>query len=570
MRPSPRRRTWRAGPSARSRSSTRSWSRRQPSRCPAARPDRTAWSWPTIASTSTRPGQGAWEDRRQVASFLGLAPAEVLVTQVSTGGAFGGKEDLSVQGQAALLAVHTGRPGPAPTLPPREHAVPRQAPPDVAGLHRRLRRGGPPRGGAGPHRRATTAPTRASAARSWSAPRATPAGRTGSRTWTWRRRRSTPTTRRRARCAGSGRTRPRSRWRACWTCWPGRSASTAGRSAGATRSTSATGARPGSGWGRGSASARRCSPSGMPTRVRGTPASPAASRTWASATGCRSAAGRSCGPRPDGTLTLFHSWTEMGQGAHTVFRQLAAAELGIPAERIRVVVDTTRELDTGETTSSRATMLGGRAVQRACAALTAALDDRGVAGLADLAGREFAGEYLVDWTTKLEAAVEEPVTHFAYGWATQVVILDDEGRIERVVAAHDVGKALNPVLLQGAGRGRRPHGARHGADRGVPGRGRRARHRHPQVAGHHPGRRHAAGRDDPGGGPRAGGPAGREGDGRGGAGADGRRRGRCAPRLRRDPPDTPADERLAGGPGAAPAAGARGGRPGTPTTGGQP
>ena len=205
-------------------------------------------------------------------------------------------------------------------------------------------------------------------------------------------------------------------------------------------------------------------------------------------------------PEADGTLTLFHSWTEMGQGAHTVFRQLAAAELGIPAERIRVVVDTTHELDTGETTSSRATMLGGRAVQRACAALTAALGDRGVAGLADLAGREFAGEYLVDWTTKLEAAVEEPVTHFAYGWATQVVILDDEGRIERVVAAHDVGKALNPVLLKGPGRGRRPHGPRHGADRGVPGRGRRARHRHPQVAGHHPGRRHAAGRDDPGGG----------------------------------------------------------------------
>ncbi len=56
------------------------------------------------------PGQGAWEDRRQVASFLGVAPAEVLVTQVSTGGAFGGKEDLSVQGQAALLAVRTGRP----------------------------------------------------------------------------------------------------------------------------------------------------------------------------------------------------------------------------------------------------------------------------------------------------------------------------------------------------------------------------------------------------------------------------------------------------------------------------
>ena len=55
-------------------------------------------------------GQGAWEDRRQVASLLGLPESEVRVTQVATGGAFGGKEDLGVQGQAALLARMTGRP----------------------------------------------------------------------------------------------------------------------------------------------------------------------------------------------------------------------------------------------------------------------------------------------------------------------------------------------------------------------------------------------------------------------------------------------------------------------------
>jgi xanthine dehydrogenase molybdenum-binding subunit len=152
-------------------------------------------------------------------------------------------------------------------------------------------------------------------------------------------------------------------------------------------------------------------------------------------------------PEADGILSLYHSWTEMGQGCHTVFRDLAAADLGIPADRIRVLVDTTHELDTGETTASRATMLGGRAVLRACESLRAALGS--TRRLEDLAGREFAGEVVVDWTTKLGAGVAEPVTHFAYGWATQVVILDDEGRIERVVAAHDVGRALNPVLLRG-------------------------------------------------------------------------------------------------------------------------
>jgi xanthine dehydrogenase molybdenum-binding subunit len=151
---------------------------------------------------------------------------------------------------------------------------------------------------------------------------------------------------------------------------------------------------------------------------------------------------------PGGRLTLFHSWTEMGQGCHTVLRQLAAAELGIPADRIRVAVDTSRELDTEETTASRATMLGGRAVLRACASLRGALGDAGPEALGTLAGREFGGEVVVDWTTPLDGR-EDPVTHFGYGWATQLVILDDDGRIERVVAAHDIGRALNPTLLEG-------------------------------------------------------------------------------------------------------------------------
>jgi xanthine dehydrogenase molybdenum-binding subunit len=149
-----------------------------------------------------------------------------------------------------------------------------------------------------------------------------------------------------------------------------------------------------------------------------------------------------------GRMTLFHSWTEMGQGCHTVFRQIAAAELGLDPERIRVVVDTSHELDTGITTASRATMLGGQAVLKAVAALREEIERRGCA-LEDLAGEEFAGEVLIDWTTPLGADVEEPVTHFGYGWATQVVILDDEGRLAKVVAAHDVGRALDPLLLEG-------------------------------------------------------------------------------------------------------------------------
>ena len=395
------------------------------------------------------PGQGAWEDRRQVASFLGLEPAEVLVTQVSTGGAFGGKEDLSVQAQAALLAVRDWTPRAAPPQPPREHPLPREAPPDVAGLHGRLRRGGPARRRPGAdHRRQRRLRERRGqgpGARRGPRVRAVPRperGRGGDRGL-----HEQPAVGRHARVRGQP-GRVRARGRAGHAGRAGRRGRLGVPLAQRARRRRPVHDRPEAGRGRGRpGDAARGE--GRVSRAPATRGSRAASRTSASATGCPSGAGPSCAPRPTAPSRCSTPGRRWGRGAHTVFRQLAASELGIPVDRVRVVVDTSHELDTGETTSSRATMLGGRAVQRARAALTTALGDRGAAGLADLAGREFAGEYLVDWTTKLEAAVEEPVTHFAYGWATQVVILDDEGRIERVVAAHDVGHALNPILLKG-------------------------------------------------------------------------------------------------------------------------
>ena len=145
------------------------------------------------------------------------------------------------------------------------------------------------------------------------------------------------------------------------------------------------------------------------------------------------------------TVTLFHPWTEMGQGVHTVLRQVLCEELGLAPAQVTVEVDTCYELDCGQTTASRATVLGGRAVIDAAARLRADLAGK---DLADLAGREYRGEVRVDWTTPVGAA-ENPVTHFAYGWATQVAILDDDGRICRFVAAHDVGKVINPTLLEG-------------------------------------------------------------------------------------------------------------------------
>jgi len=119
---------------------------------------------------------------------------------------------------------------------------------------------------------------------------------------------------------------------------------------------------------------------------------------------------------------------------------------GLDPQRVRVKVDTQRPLECGMTTASRATLLGGNAVRDAARKLKKDLEHH---PLEQLIGREYTGECIIDYTTALEDTSRPPRTHITYGFATQVVILDDEGRLKKVVAAHDVGKVINPLLLQG-------------------------------------------------------------------------------------------------------------------------
>jgi xanthine dehydrogenase molybdenum-binding subunit len=152
--------------------------------------------------------------------------------------------------------------------------------------------------------------------------------------------------------------------------------------------------------------------------------------------------------RGDGTIGIYTGYTEMGQGLFTVLQQTACEETGLsPNVFTFVTADTKYELDCGQTTGSRGTFLGCLGVQDAARKLRADMDSNKT--LKDLAGKTYYGEVLIDDTHSLEANVEKPKTHFAYGFATQVVILDDEGKVKKVVAAHDVGRVMNPALLEG-------------------------------------------------------------------------------------------------------------------------
>ncbi|MGB6361176.1 MAG: molybdopterin cofactor-binding domain-containing protein, partial [Thermoanaerobaculia bacterium] len=149
----------------------------------------------------------------------------------------------------------------------------------------------------------------------------------------------------------------------------------------------------------------------------------------------------------NGTISLYNGYTEMGQGLLTVLIQCAVEVTGLPPDIFVPRVDSTFALDCGQTTGSRGTLFGGRAVEQAATKLKADLD-QGLS-LPELVGRTYAGEVLVDDTTAPGQGAGKIKTHTAYGFATQICILDDEGRVARVVAAHDVGRAINPAQCEG-------------------------------------------------------------------------------------------------------------------------
>jgi len=145
-------------------------------------------------------------------------------------------------------------------------------------------------------------------------------------------------------------------------------------------------------------------------------------------------------------IILQHGWTEMGQGVHNMALQTLCEETSVSPDIIEVIVDTEAQIKTGMTTSSRATALVGLAVINAAKGLK---EDLKTKSLKDLAGKTYKGQFICDWTTKPGSEVDEQITHYSYGYAAQVCILDDDGNIKKMIAAHDGGKIMNPMLFEG-------------------------------------------------------------------------------------------------------------------------
>ncbi|MDK2977383.1 MAG: hypothetical protein PWP52_97 [Bacteroidales bacterium] len=145
-------------------------------------------------------------------------------------------------------------------------------------------------------------------------------------------------------------------------------------------------------------------------------------------------------------IRIQHGWTEMGQGVHNMALQTLCQETSLSPDIIEVVVDTDAQIKTGMTTSSRATALVGLAVINAAKALKKDLKTK---SLKEIVGKSYKGQYVCDWTTKPGTDVDEQITHYSYGYAAQVCILDDNGKIKKMIAAHDGGKIMNPMLFEG-------------------------------------------------------------------------------------------------------------------------
>lgn len=148
----------------------------------------------------------------------------------------------------------------------------------------------------------------------------------------------------------------------------------------------------------------------------------------------------------NGRITIYSAASCIGQGLATVMIQIVSETLGIDGDDISFnPPDSSLCPDSGATTASRQTLFTGEACRQAALKLKAELESK---NLEELEGRDFYGEFS-GITDPIKSGKENPVSHVAYSYATHVAILDDSGMVKKIIAVHDVGKAINPLNIEG-------------------------------------------------------------------------------------------------------------------------
>jgi CO/xanthine dehydrogenase Mo-binding subunit len=151
-------------------------------------------------------------------------------------------------------------------------------------------------------------------------------------------------------------------------------------------------------------------------------------------------------------VELYHAAADVGQGSHTVLRQMAAAELGVPVHKVQLIAsDTATAGDSGSASASRMTFMSGNAVRGAAQKALEAWKDE---------DRPAEGHYRYEppRTTAYDPVTGYCEPNFSYGYVAETVDLAvdiETGHIfvERVVCADDVGKAINPKNIEGQAEG---------------------------------------------------------------------------------------------------------------------
>jgi CO/xanthine dehydrogenase Mo-binding subunit len=147
-------------------------------------------------------------------------------------------------------------------------------------------------------------------------------------------------------------------------------------------------------------------------------------------------------------VVLYHAGAEVGQGTHTVMAQMVAQAVGVPMEKVSLVLsDTAVTGDSGSASASRMTFMAGNAIRGAAErALQAWREEQ----------RPAIGEYtyLAPKTTPLDKETGYATPNFIYAYSAQAVEVEvdietGQVRLVRVVSAHDVGRAINPNLVEG-------------------------------------------------------------------------------------------------------------------------